>query len=111
MQRRRGLGAQPLEGQPEQARVGLLDALDLGVQDRLEERSEPQPVEEAKERAVAVRDGGQAEAGPPEPLLIVSPFSTSATLTPFLAALMAAQHPAMPPPMTKTSVSISYSFS
>ncbi len=43
--------------------------------------------------------------GPPDPLRTVSPFSTRATRSPCLAAPMAAQHPAIPPPITSTSVS------
>ena len=46
-----------------------------------------------------------------EPLLIVAPFSTMAALRPHLTAVMAAQHPAMPPPKTRISVSASVSFS
>jgi hypothetical protein len=46
---------------------------------------------------------------PPAPLVRVTPFSTITTLAPLRAAPIAAQHPAMPPPSTRTSQWISFS--
>ena len=50
-----------------------------------------------------------SQPGPPEPLRRISPLSIIATFAPFRAAVIAAQHPAMPPPKTTTSTSYSVS--
>jgi hypothetical protein len=59
------------------------------------------------EQGLVAADSQWSHPDPPAPLLITDPFSTRATLTPFLAAAMAAQQPAIPPPRTKTSAFIS----
>ena len=62
MQGRLGPGAGSLEGDPEEARVRLLDALDLRVEDVVEEAREAEPVEHLRHRPVRVRDDDELQA-------------------------------------------------